>query len=119
MWMSDNELHINPPCWDSALFFLDRFTYLDTEFSVVDLVTTGMFDLSHPETAEQLDLTKALRAIRQKSSIAKSIVKWMAENKDCPEAEALVCDSSEAIETLMLNQVIPFFKDDFDSVVGD
>jgi hypothetical protein len=60
---------------------------------VVDLVTTGMFDLSHPETAEQLDLEKCLRAIRQKSSIAREIVKWIAENKDLLEdyPESLRC----------------------------
>lgn len=85
MWTSDNELKINPPCWESALFFLDTFTYMDSEFGVVDLVSTGMFDLSHPETAEELDLKKALRAIRQKTSIAKSIVKWIAENEDLLE----------------------------------
>lgn len=82
MWTSDEALNINPPCWESALFFLDTFTYMESEFGVVDLVSTGMFDLSHPETAEELNLEKSLRAIRQKSSIAKSIVKWITENKD-------------------------------------
>lgn len=82
MWTSDDELKINPPCWKSALFFLDTFTYMESEFGVVDLVATGMFDLDHPETAGELDLQKALRAIRQKSSIAKSIVQWIAENAD-------------------------------------
>ncbi len=78
---TDKELEINPPCWESALFFLDTFTYMETEFGVIDLVTTGMFDLSHPATATELDLKKSLRAIRHKSSIAKNIVKWVAENK--------------------------------------
>jgi hypothetical protein len=82
MWMSNNELQINPPCWESALHFLDTLTYMDSEFGVIDLVATEMFDLSHPETAEELDLKKALRAIRHKSSIAKSIVRWMAENEE-------------------------------------
>ena len=82
MWTSDDELNIHPPCWESALFFLDRFTYMDSEFGIVDLIATEMFDLSHPETAEELDLKKALRAIRQKSSFAKSIVKWIAENEN-------------------------------------
>lgn len=82
MWTSDDELKINPPCWASALFFLDTFTYMDSEFGVVDLVATGMFDLEHSGTAEELDLKKALRAIKQKSSIAKSIVKWISENAD-------------------------------------
>ncbi len=85
MWTNNDELKINPPCWESALFFLDTFTYMDSEFGIVDLVTTGMFDLSHPETAEELDLKKALRAIRQKTSIAKSIVKWIAQNEDLLE----------------------------------
>lgn len=82
MWTSNNELQINPPCWESALHFLDTFTYMDSEFGVVDLVATEMFDLSHPATAEELDLKKALRAIRHKSSIAKSIVRWIAENEE-------------------------------------
>lgn len=82
MWTSDDELNINPPCWESALFFLDTFTYMDSEFGIVDLVATGMFDLSHLETFEELDLKKALRAIRQKSAFAKSVVKWIAENEE-------------------------------------
>ncbi len=83
------EIKINPPCWESALFFLDVFTYMESEFGIIDLVTTGMFDLSHPETAKELDLKKSLRAIRYKATIAKDIVKWVAENKsrldDYPE----------------------------------
>lgn len=82
MWTTDDELNINPPCWESAVYFLDTFTYLDSEFGIIDLVATEMFDLTHPGTAEELDLPKALRAIRQKISIAKSIVKWIAENRD-------------------------------------
>lgn len=82
MWTTDNELQINPPCLASALFFLDTFTYLDSEFGVVDLVSTGMFDLSHPGTAQELDLEKNLRAIRRKSAYAKDIVRWIVENKD-------------------------------------
>ncbi|MEL6159431.1 MAG: hypothetical protein AAFR18_09455 [Cyanobacteria bacterium J06627_32] len=82
MWTNNDELKINPPCWESALYFLDTFTYMESEFGVVDLVATDMFDLSHPDTAEELDLPKALRSIRQKSSIAKAIVQWIAENKD-------------------------------------
>ncbi len=82
MWANDEEVKINPPCWASALFFLDGFTYMESEFGVVDLVATGMFDLSHPATAQELDLARSLRAIRQKSSMAKLIVKWIAENKD-------------------------------------
>jgi hypothetical protein len=89
MWTSDAGLTINPPSWESALSFLDTFTYLDAEFCVIDLVTTGMFDLDHPETAEKLDLQKSLRSIRQKASLAKGIVKWISENEadiaDYPE----------------------------------
>ncbi len=96
MWISNDELQINPPCWESALHFLDTFTYLDSEFGVVDLVATEMFDLSHPETAQELDLKRALRAIRHKSLMAKSIVRWMAENeelldsKGAAEGESLI-----------------------------
>gem|GEM_PF-3568730 len=82
MWTNDTELKINPPCWESALFFLDTFTYMDSELGVIDLVATGMFDLTHPETLQELDLAKALRAIRQKTSIAKSIIRWIAQNED-------------------------------------
>ena len=70
MWTTDDELNINPPCWESAVYFLDTFTYLDSEFGIIDLVATEMFDLIHPGTAEELNLPKALRAIRQKTSIA-------------------------------------------------
>lgn len=98
MWTSNQVLEINPPCWESALHFLDTFTYMDSEFGVIDLVTTGMFDLSHPETAAQLDLVKSLRAIRQKSSIAKDIVKWIADNKDLLDdyPDALRCAGNPA-----------------------
>ena len=89
MWTTDDELKINPPCWESALFFLDTFTYMESEFGVVDLVSTEMFDLSHPGTAQELDLPKSLRAIRQKSAIAKQLLQWITENKslldDLPE----------------------------------
>jgi hypothetical protein len=88
MWTTDNELQINPPSWESALHFLDQFTYMDAEFGIVDLIATEMFDLSHPATAEELDLKKALRAIRHKSSIAKSIIKWIAENEALLSADA-------------------------------
>ncbi len=88
MWTTDNELQINPPSWESALHFLDRFTYMDAEFGIVDLVATEMFDLSHPETAKELDLKKALRTIRRKSEIAKSIVRWIADNEDLLAADA-------------------------------
>ena len=82
MWATDRELNINPPCWESALHFLDTFTYMDSEFGVIDLVTTGMFDMSHPDTAAELDVVSAIRAIRHKSQMAKNIVRWVADNKD-------------------------------------
>jgi hypothetical protein len=88
MWTTDNEIQLHPPSWESALYFLDRFTDMDAEFGIIDLVATEMFDLSHPATAEELDLKKALRAIRHKSSIAKSIIKWMAENEDPLNADS-------------------------------
>lgn len=82
MWATDRELNINPPCWESALHFLDTFTYMDSEFGVIDLVATGMFDMSHPDTAAELDVVRAVRAIRHKSQMAKNIVRWVAENRD-------------------------------------
>lgn len=82
MWTSENGLEFNPPCWENAIHYLDTFTYMDSEFGIVDLVSTEMFDLTHPGTAEELNLPKALRTIRHKSALAKSIVKWIAENKD-------------------------------------
>lgn len=82
MWATDRELNINPPCWESALQFLDTFTYMDSEFGVIDLVTTGMFDMSHPDTAAELDISRAVRAIRHKSQMAKNIVRWVADNRE-------------------------------------
>ncbi len=70
------------------MYFLDTFTYLESEFGIVDLAATGMLDLSHPATAEELDLPRTLRVIRQKVSITKSILHWIASNResleDCP-----------------------------------
>lgn len=88
MWTNNETLEINPPCWESAMYFLETFTYVEAEFGMVDLAATGMFDLSHPATAEELNLTKALRTLRHKVSITKSILHWIADNKelleDCP-----------------------------------
>ncbi|MBE9059880.1 hypothetical protein [cf. Phormidesmis sp. LEGE 11477] len=82
MRLVNDELEINPPNWESALHFLDTFTYLESEFGLVDLASTGMFDLSHPVTEQALDLPKNLRAIRQKASLSKLVLRWIAENKE-------------------------------------
>lgn len=82
IWLTNNELKIDPPNWESALYFLDTFTYLDTEFGTVDLAATGMFDLLHPATEQALDLPKSLRAIRQKTSLAKLVLGWIIENRE-------------------------------------
>lgn len=82
MWTNENEVMINPPCWTSALSFLDTFTYMESEFGIVELVSTGMFDLEHRATAEELGLAKTLRAIRYKSALAKGILRWIVENKE-------------------------------------
>lgn len=91
LWINNHDLELNPPSWENALDYLDTFTCLDSEFGVVDLVTTGMFDLSHPDTAAELDVSKALRTIRQKASIAKEVMRWISENKEIlgayPDAE--------------------------------
>lgn len=100
MWTTNEGLNINPPSWESALHFLDTFTYMDSEFGVIDLVSTGMFDLSHPETASELDMEKALRAIRHKSLMAKNIVKWVSENRETlgeyPESSIVKEEKSES-----------------------
>ena len=85
MWTNNNALEINPPRWESALYFLDTFTYLESEFGIIDLAATGMLDLSHPATAEELDLPRTLRAIRQKVSITKSILHWIANHRESLE----------------------------------
>lgn len=56
------------------------FTNLEDEFNRIDLVNTGLFDLEHPETAQQLDLTGAIRAIKSKSQLAKSVLRWIDDN---------------------------------------
>ncbi|EDX86491.1 hypothetical protein S7335_4195 [Synechococcus sp. PCC 7335] len=82
MWLADNEIKIDPPNWKSALYFLDTFTYLDSEFGIVDLAATGMFDLLHPATEQALNLPKSLRAIRQKASLAKLVLRWIIKNRE-------------------------------------
>ncbi len=71
------------------MYFLENFTYLDAEFGMIDLAATGMFDLSHAATAQEIDLAKTLRTIRQKVSITKLILHWIVENRDrledCPQ----------------------------------
>ena len=85
MWLVDNELKVDPPNWESALYFLDTFTYLESEFGLVELAATGMFDLSHPATEKELDLLKSLRAMRQKASLAKLVLRWIIENRELLE----------------------------------
>ncbi|MBE9079064.1 hypothetical protein IQ241_17465 [Romeria aff. gracilis LEGE 07310] len=89
LWTNSQELKINPPHWDTALYFLDVFTQLEAEFNQIELVLTDMFDLSHPETLNQIDPDRAVRAIKMKASIAKAIVKWVGENKDLLDENAI------------------------------
>lgn len=81
LWSNENKLMINPPNLEAALYFLDTFTHLDDEFSRLELASTGMFDLNHPETAEKLDIEGAIRAIKLKSRLARDILAWIAENE--------------------------------------
>lgn len=71
---------LDPPELATALHFLIIFTNLEDEFNRIDLVNTGLFDLEHPETAQQLDLTGAIRAIKSKSQLAKSILRWIDDH---------------------------------------
>ena len=72
---------LDPPELETALHFLTIFTNLEDEFNRIDLVNTGLFDLEHPETAQQLDLTGAIRAIKNKSQLAKNVLRWVDENR--------------------------------------
>lgn len=80
---------IDPPELETALYFLAIFTNLDDEFNRIDLVNTGLFDLDHPETAQQLDLPGALRAIKSKSRLAKEVLRWIDDHRYSLEAEEL------------------------------
>jgi hypothetical protein len=81
LWSNEDSLMINPPNWEAALYFLETFTNLDDEFERIELASTGMFDLEHPETAEKLDVAGAVRAIKLKSRLARDILVWIAENE--------------------------------------
>ncbi len=71
---------LDPPELETALHFLTIFTNLEDEFNRVELVNTGLFDLEHSETAQQLDLTGAIRAIKHKSQLAKNVLRWVENN---------------------------------------
>ncbi|MEM6255410.1 MAG: hypothetical protein AAF821_21050 [Cyanobacteria bacterium P01_D01_bin.156] len=88
---------IDPPELETALHFLEIFTNLEDEFNRIDLVNTGLFDLEHPETAQQLDLPGAIRAIRHKSKLAKDVLRWVDDNRYSLNSENL-------IETSLLNR---------------
>ena len=79
---------INPPNWEAALHFLDTFTRLEDELSRLELASTGMFDLDHPETAEKLDVEGAVRAIKLKSRLAKEIIQWIKDNQHVLESDS-------------------------------
>lgn len=72
---------LDPPELETALHFLEIFTNLEDEFNRIELVNTGLFDLEHPETAQQLDLPGALRAIKRKSQLAKNVLRWVDNNR--------------------------------------
>ncbi|MBE9065247.1 hypothetical protein IQ260_01095 [Leptolyngbya cf. ectocarpi LEGE 11479] len=80
---------IDPPELETALHFLAIFTNLEDEFNRIDLVNTGLFDLEHLETAEQLDLPGALRAIKSKSRLAKNVLRWVDDNRYSLEGKKL------------------------------
>ncbi|NEQ49368.1 MAG: hypothetical protein F6K11_04430 [Leptolyngbya sp. SIO3F4] len=73
---------LDPPELETALHFLGIFTHLEEEFNRIDLVNSGLFDLEHPETAQQLDLPGAIRAIKRKSQLAKEILRWVDDNQE-------------------------------------
>ncbi|MBT9317014.1 hypothetical protein [Leptothoe spongobia] len=87
---------LDPPELETALHFLGIFTNLEDEFNRIDLVNTGLFDLEHPETAQQLDLTGAIRAIKRKSQLAKNVLRWVDDNRYSLNQQALT-----ETETLM------------------
>ncbi|MGD1952540.1 MAG: hypothetical protein ACFB14_23285 [Leptolyngbyaceae cyanobacterium] len=72
---------LNPPELETALHFLTIFTNLEDEFNRIDLVNTGLFDLEHPDTAKQLDVASALRKSKRKSQLAKTVVRWVDDNR--------------------------------------
>ena len=81
---------LDPPELETALHFLTIFTDLEDEFNRIELVNTGLFDLEHSETAQQLDLNGAIRAIKNKSQLAKTILYWI-DNNDYPQtSQALI-----------------------------
>lgn len=83
---------LDPPELETALHFLMIFTNLEDEFNRIDLVNTGLFDLEHPETAQQLDLPGALRAIKSKSRLAKNVLRWVDDNGySLKRAESNIC----------------------------
>lgn len=81
---------IDPPELETALHFLAVFTNLEDEFNRIDLVNTGLFDLEHPDTAQQLDLPGAIRAIRHKSKLAKNVLRWVDDNRYSLSREELL-----------------------------
>lgn len=80
---------LDPPELETALYFLVIFTNLEDEFNRIDLVNTGLFDLDHLETVQQLDLPGTLRAIKSKSQLAKNVLRWVDDNRYRLEQEKL------------------------------
>lgn len=81
---------LDPPELETALHFLSIFTNLEDEFNRIDLINTGLFDLEHPETAQQLDLPGALRAIKSKSQLAKNVLRWVDDHRYSLNSEELL-----------------------------
>ena len=81
---------IDPPELETALHFLAIFTNLDDEFNRIDLVNTGLFDLTHPDTAQQLDLPGAIRDIKSKTRLAKNVLRWVDDHRYSLNSEELI-----------------------------
>lgn len=78
--MQQNET--NPPSRSTLLYYLSATLEAEQEFQSIAYAASGMFNLSHPDTVQQLELEHALKTIQTKAEIARCMIQWIADHPD-------------------------------------
>ncbi|WP_416673905.1 hypothetical protein [Egbenema bharatensis] len=76
--MTDSSVEMPPRA--KLLYYLDTTLEADREFAAIEYAASGMLDLTHPETLQELDLSIALKTIQCKAEAARKIIQWLADH---------------------------------------
>jgi hypothetical protein len=71
---------IGMPSRAKMLYYLDATLEADREFAAIEYAASGMLDLTHTETLQELELDIALKTIQCKAEAARHMIQWLAEH---------------------------------------